>query len=1061
MYEVSILIAGEEARGRVRRGSVQIHDELNDAPNTCRMTMQTERPVVDQPIRVTIDDGGSPARLLFNGTHDQINESYEGKPARVVWQAASIDDQRLTNARLPFGSWSNVSASDVAAELVADFAPDFTATHVQADLPAITLNLDGSEGMNGALSQIAKLIGGYFYWFDGDLHLFTEEADETPDPVDADHRPLDDPPISVTRDPSQMRTRVYGKGHGEGTLYEVPAGEDVIPLADATMFDPLGGRAITDTQRLEYTGVQLGGGGGLVGPGAAPSGAVTAALAAGAGVTTGDHEYGVTFVTGAGESLASPRTAISVGHTPAPGTAPDRALASGGSVDAGAHEYAVTFVTASGETTPGPSCSPVTTGGAAASPPSSAPTVGTPTPGGAVDGGTHKYTVTYVQASGETPAGPDSSTITANAALSTPGAPTAAEAFSGSALPNTVTYKYRVTYQTSGGETDGGTITGAVSISTVSANGPPSVSATTGGSLTQAKDYYYAWTVTTAAGESLIGSAAGVTVNSPNNAVQVNGIVGGVFADARITGRKVYRATTNIGAGPPASSAYKLVHTINDTTTTSWTDTGASDGATAPSSNTTGFDNVSLTSIPTGGSRVTGRRIYRADSSDGYAQYKRVGTISDNSTTTFTDNTTSPSVNIPTSNTTNEQTVALSSIPTGPAGTTARKVYRTAAGGSTYKLLTTISNNSTTTYSDTTADASLGATLGAGATLSTVALTNIPTGDATVTSRKVYRTEAGGSTLKLLTTIGDNSTTTYTDTSADASLGANAPASNTATANQVSLTNIPIGAATVTARKVYRTTAGGSTLKLVTTIANNTGTTYTDSTADGSLGADAPSSDTSGLPQPAGQVNPGETSLIVAGLGAFDDAGGWAVIGNGQILIRYTGRSSTALTGIPASGVGSIIAAIAYNSTVTAAPALTGVTGLDLDLIRGAPVNIWVQRDDLIAQDLYGIIEHRIVDERRGIDSLEALCDADLALFAKPVVTCTYATRDVKTKSGKPVTIDLDSPAIHETLVIQTVDISEIDIAPNLAPKFTVTASSVRFSLEDVLRRLASGLAGK
>ena len=53
--------------------------------------------------------------------------------------------------------------------------------------------------------------------------------------------------------------------------------------------------------------------------------------------------------------------------------------------------------------------------------------------------------------------------------------------------------------------------------------------------------------------------------------------------------------------------------------------------------------------------------------------------------------------------------IALSAIPTGAAGTTARKIYRTVANGVTYQLLTTISDNSTTIYTDNTADASLGA----------------------------------------------------------------------------------------------------------------------------------------------------------------------------------------------------------------------------------------------------------------------------------------------------------------------------------------------------------------
>lgn len=60
-----------------------------------------------------------------------------------------------------------------------------------------------------------------------------------------------------------------------------------------------------------------------------------------------------------------------------------------------------------------------------------------------------------------------------------------------------------------------------------------------------------------------------------------------------------------------------------------------------------------------------------------------------------------------------------------------------------------------------------------------VSLSAIPTGGAAVTARKLYRTAAGGSTYLLLATIADNTTTTYTDNIADASLGAGAPSVNT------------------------------------------------------------------------------------------------------------------------------------------------------------------------------------------------------------------------------------------------------------------------------------------
>ncbi len=59
-----------------------------------------------------------------------------------------------------------------------------------------------------------------------------------------------------------------------------------------------------------------------------------------------------------------------------------------------------------------------------------------------------------------------------------------------------------------------------------------------------------------------------------------------------------------------------------------------------------------------------------------------------------------------------------------------------------------------------------------------MALSVIPLGGLRVTSRKIYRTEGDGSDYKLLTTIADNTTTTYTDNIADGSLGAGCPSTN-------------------------------------------------------------------------------------------------------------------------------------------------------------------------------------------------------------------------------------------------------------------------------------------
>jgi hypothetical protein len=250
-------------------------------------------------------------------------------------------------------------------------------------------------------------------------------------------------------------------------------------------------------------------------------------------------------------------------------------------------------------------------------------------------------------------------------------------------------------------------------------------------------------------------------------------------------------------------------------------------------------------------------------------------------------------------------------------------------------------------------------------------------------------------------------------------------------------------------------------LQLVRSIGNNTTTTVTDNAADATLAGAPPASDTSGLVQPAGQVPAGATSIIVANTGAFAAGGGWAVIGNGDQVIRYTAKTDTALTGIPASGPGAIVASISYNSTITAAPALVGVTGILEAIIRNSPIHVWVQRDDLAAQAYMaaldgsgdGVYEHIWSDERRAETSLRQVCDAQLELYSRPIVTVVYASRDLKTKSGKTVTIAVTTPAINESLTIQDVAISELGIK-GLLPKFTVTASNVRQSFEAVLQML-------
>jgi hypothetical protein len=682
LTRVRITIAGVSATARVRLASLSIRDVLNDAPNTCRFDLAGTPPTSGQAVRVTINSDAP--RLLFSGTIQTNDQTYEGKPTQLVYPCFATDDTARLNNKRPFGIWSNISATTVAQELVAEFAPGFTATHVQAGLPAITVAFDGTEGFSGALRQIVKLIGGYFYVEDLDLHLFTTEAT--------------DAPLDLDTTPSRSVASTTADG--------------------------------SPTERLQYTGVQVRQGGALVGPGVTPSVAPAAALASGAGLGAGVYQYAYNWVTAAGETVPSPIRTVTTGAAtdPASGPTPVADLTSWASA------YAI--------------------------------------------GDTLQFASSFSYDLANTIAVSD---LTAGGSIVVP------NWSGGGSHPATVAYDISVTF--------------------------PAVAV-----------FLHVWVNKNGAG---------------------------------------YKHELALAGTPGALTTYHSPSTGN---------------------------------FPVGGSP--------------------------------------PAVNR------TAQQVNVSAIAIGPTGTTSRKVWRTAVGAAQLKLLTTIANNSATTIA-------------------------------------------------------------------------------------------------------------------------------TDTLADGSLGANAPVSDTSGLTSTAGQINPGSTSILTSGASPFSASGGYVETSAGE-RVRYTGISANTLTGIPASGSGAILTAILYGSQILPVPALTGVTGVTKALATGSRVHVWVQRDDLSAQadaviresttdfTSDGIHEHVLIDERRGEVSLTALCDADLALFSRPIVTVTYATRDVKTKSGKPIVVNLTSPLIAETLTIQDVTITEIDRAPGTAPKFTASASTVRFSLEDLLRRASA-----
>jgi hypothetical protein len=429
--------------------------------------------------------------------------------------------------------------------------------------------------------------------------------------------------------------------------------------------------------------------------------------------------------------------------------------------------------------------------------------------------------------------------------------------------------------------------------------------------------------------------------------------------------------------------------------------------------------------------------------------------------------------------------VLLSAIAVGSVAITARKIYRTPAGGSELRLVTTIANNTATTYIDTLADAGLGpaaptagiGTRPSGITFGPYSGAWDPQAKRLLAFRNMY------GTWRLVKALPVNAVWTYgtyRDLVADEAAAADpvtypihpSPGVGNATLARAVVSGVapgPAGGVGVTARKVYRTAAGAAQLRYLTTIADNTTTTLPgyDTTPDAGLGANAPTSDTAGVIQTAKFVSAGATALPVTSTGPFSDTGGY--VRAGTQVIGYRGRSSTALTGVPASGDNAIGTSIPWGTPITVAPALVGIPGTGAGaivwkLLAGDPVNVVVIVDDAAAQQALaallgggdGVRESLLADDQIG--RVEAAARGRALLAANQAVreTVAYRSRDVNTRSGARVVVDLPAPTdIHGTYRVQEVGITRFHARGLVPPTYETRASSQQFTFEDWLRQLA------
>ena len=288
-----------------RSPEITVRDVLN-APPSAQLKSQEIEPQVGNTARVDVGTG-----LEFEGIVQTVQQNFEEQRDQLSFDVTLSDFAWLLNRRRPFGCFESVSATDIVLSLIADFSSGFTTTAVQAGLPNVSIQFDGSLLFTEALQALTKEIAGQWYLEGKDLHFFTEELFDQPDDLTPSNDLLTrDTPISITTDISQIRTRQFGKGAGGTLAAAISPGQTVIEVLALEDFDPTG-QVIVGCQVLNYgaqetrvTAVPRASG---------PGGLTATPVNSGdtAGVITRNVRYAVSFVKDGVETTLSGSASVS------------------------------------------------------------------------------------------------------------------------------------------------------------------------------------------------------------------------------------------------------------------------------------------------------------------------------------------------------------------------------------------------------------------------------------------------------------------------------------------------------------------------------------------------------------------------------------------------------------------------------------------------------------------------------------------------------------------------------------------------------------------------------
>lgn len=177
-FQYTLLNRGASIR---RNPGIVVQRQLGSSPETAQLCLdgQGRKPITGEELVITDEEDFD--RVLFRGSILTSDLTYEGQRNQLVWSCTVADQKYQLNKYRPFGSYLNVSASEIVADLLHKFAlSDFSSAAVQQGLALVSISFDGTKSFSECMDDLADAIGGGRWYIDYDrvIHFFHPKVNE-------------------------------------------------------------------------------------------------------------------------------------------------------------------------------------------------------------------------------------------------------------------------------------------------------------------------------------------------------------------------------------------------------------------------------------------------------------------------------------------------------------------------------------------------------------------------------------------------------------------------------------------------------------------------------------------------------------------------------------------------------------------------------------------------------------------------------------------------------------------------------------------------------------------